>query len=673
MALSPSVPIAVVGVLTGAPVTSTVTVSRPVEPAAVTEDVENIVVTGSRREVAVSDSIVGVDVLSREDIEASGAEDVAELLEGQPGLQIDRSFSGAGIRIQGFDPVHTLILIDGQRVNGRINGTIDLQRIAAERIERVEIVKGAASALYGSDALAGVVNIITRAGREPFSASVHAAYGSLSPSSEPFSSNQTNTVDTSARISGRGKNWDVSLTGGFHRRDAFDLTPEDAATSGSELMSFNIEARGTYRFSETFSLTGRVDFFERQLNGIELGPELPDIPDVPGAPRPGRAIFDRRNRPRSYSASLQSKVELAREHDLEIITHFTRFEDLFERDQRQQTIQDTRQETTDNLGQLTLQYVGGLSDAHVLTAGTELLYERLATERLRGGRSDRGRVSVFVQDEWRPFNSLAFVPGFRLDIDTQFGTFPTPKLAVRYDLNSSIVLRGSYGFGFRAPGFRDLFIVFENPGAGYRVNGNDDLNPETSRNLTVGAELSLFQGTVARVEFYRNDISNLIAFLPDADVVPGELQTFTNGNIGSATTQGIETSLDIRWHRILRTDASYTYLDAQNLDEDRFLQGRARHRVTFRVRAESRDIGLSAWIRGTYVDSRPFYIPDEQDSSITVREIADAYTSVDARIAQNVGEHFTVFVGADNILNAGDPRFLAIPPFGIYGGLDARL
>ena len=662
----------VLGVLLGASQTSTVT--APASQTVVFDDeVETIVVTGSRREVALSDAIVGVDVLTREEIEASGAEDVAELLEGQPGLQIDRSFSGAGIRIQGLDPIHTLILIDGQRVNGRINGTIDLQRLTAERIERVEIVKGAASALYGSDALAGVVNIITRKGREPFSATIHAAYGSLSTNSDPFSSGQTNTVDGSARISGRGKKWDAALTGGFHRQDAFDLTPDDAATSGSELTSYNLEASGSYRFSESFSLSGRVDFFERRLNGIDLGPELPEVNDNPFVPQTGRAIYDRRNQPRTYSASLQPKIELAREHDLEITAYYTRFEDVFELDQRDQNELDTRQETTDDLGQLTVQYVGSLSDSHILTAGMEGLYERLATERLDGGSSDRGRISVFLQDEWRPFDSLAVVPGFRMDVDTQFGTFPTPKLALRYDLGSSVVLRGSYGFGFRAPGFRDLFLVFENPSAGYRVSGNPDLDPETSRNLTLGAEISLVRNTVFRFEFYRNDISNLIAFLSDAEPVPGQLQTFTNGNIGSAMTQGFEASVNIQWHRMLLTDGSYTLLDAQNLDEDRFLQGRARHRVTFRLRSQIREIGLSAWVRGTFVSSRPFYTPDADDTSVTIRTIADAYTTIDARIAQSVGEHITVFVGVDNLLNAGDPQFLAIPPFGIYGGLDARL
>ncbi len=630
-------------------------------------------VTGARREVQVSDAVVGVEVLSREAIEASGAEDLAELLEGQPGLQIERSFAGAAIRIHGLDPEHTLVLIDGQRVNGRINGVIDLQRIAAERIERVEVVKGAASALYGSDALAGVVNIITWAGREPLSATVHTAFGSLSATSEPFASDQSNTLDASARVAARGKGWEGSLTGGVHRQDAFDLSPRDAATTGSELASYNLEARGVLRLSDRVSVATRLDYFERRLAGIDLGPTLPEVDDNPFVSESSQAVYDRRNRQRTYSVSVQPRVEISQQHDLQLGIQFSRYDDEFELDQRDQDRLDSRQDTTDDLVQINAQYVGEIFDDHVFTAGFETQYERLTTDRILSGEADRGRVSLYVQNEWRPLDGLAVVPGFRLDVDTQFGTFPTPKLAVRYDLTSDIVLRSSYGFGFRAPDFRDLYLDFENQGAGYRVLGNPNLEPETSRSLTVAFEASMVADTLFRVEFYRNDVTNLIAFLSEPEIVAGQPQAFTNGNIESAVTQGVETSLVVQWLSFLRTDVSYTYLDARDDDNDRFLEARARHRLTFNLRAFSRKLGLRGWLRGTYVGSRPFYDPDPNDSAVTIETLADPYVSIDARVSQDIGDHFTVFVGVDNLLNAGDPRFLAIAPFGLYGGLNARL
>ena len=653
--------------------TITVAVQSPIAQPAPTlaEDIETITVTGSRREIAVSDAVVSTDVLTRDAVEASGAENLAELLEGQPGLQIIRSFSGAGISIQGFDPEYTLILIDGQRVNGRINGIVDLQRLSVENIERVEVVKGAASALWGADALAGVVNIITREGRESFAASVHGAYGSLSTTSQPFDADQTNTIDLSGRIFGSGKRWNASLTAGFHRQDAFDLAPDDLATSGSELTSFNIEARGRYRFSDSTDVLARVEYFERQLEGIDLGPERVEVPNNPFGQN--RAVFDRSNRTRTFSASLQPRLEINPNHDLELTAYFTRFNDEFESDQRDQTINDTLQETSDDLGQLNLKYVGSLGTDHIMVAGVEGLYRRLSTPRVRDGLTDRGRISAYAQDEWRPLQGLAVVPGFRVDVDSQFGTFPTPKLAVRYEVIRDVVLRSSYGLGFRAPDPRDQFLIFENPAAGYRVDGNPDLEPETSRNFLVSAEVQPFQHLSFRVEFYRNDITNLIAFVTDSDSDPNSLQMFTNDNIGSAVTQGIEAWVAIRWHSVFRSEVSYTYLDARDEDNDRFLQGRARHRATMTHRLDIRSIGMGGWIRGTVVGQRPFYAADPNDPETDITTIAEEYITADARIFQRIGEHFTVFVGVDNMTNAGDPQFLAIPPFGLYAGLDARL
>ena len=662
--------------LVGAAGSSTVSASLPdgglgLERGAVA--IEEIVVTGARREVRVSDAVVGVEVLSREAIEASGAEDLAELLEGQPGLQIERSFAGAAIRIHGLDPEHTLVLIDGQRVNGRVNGVIDLQRIAAERIERVEVVKGAASALYGSDALAGVVNIITRAGREPLSATVHAAFGSLSTTTDPFAADQSNTLDASARLAARGDGWEGGLTGGVHRQDAFDLSPQDAATTGSELTSYNLEARGTLHLSDRVTVAARLDYFERRLAGIDLGPALPEVNDNPFVSATSQAVYDRRNQQRTYAVSVQPRVELSPQHDLQLGIQLSRYDDVFELDQRNQDRLDSRQDTTDDLVQVTAQYVGEIFDDHLLTAGLETQYERLTTDRILSGEADRGRLSLYLQDEWRPVDGLAVVSGVRLDVDTQFGTFPTPKLAVRYDLTPDIVLRSSYGFGFRAPDFRDLYLDFENQSAGYRVVGNPSLRPETSRSLTVAVEASVVADTLFRVELYRNDVSNLIAFLSEPEVVAGQPQAFTNGNIESAVTQGVESSLVVQWLSFLRTDVSYTYLDARDEENDRFLEARAQHRLTFNVRAFSRTLGLRGWLRGTYVGQRPFYAPDPDDAEVTIETLADPYVTVDARVSQDVGDHFTVFVGVDNLLNAGDPRFLAIAPFGLYGGLNARL
>ena len=122
---------------------------------------EEITVTATRTDRTLAETVVATEVINREQIESSGASTAADLLETHPGVSTEQSFAGVAIRLQGLNPEHVLVLIDGQRVIGRKDGAIDLSRYPVDWIERIEIVKGPSSVLYGSDAMGGVINIIS--------------------------------------------------------------------------------------------------------------------------------------------------------------------------------------------------------------------------------------------------------------------------------------------------------------------------------------------------------------------------------------------------------------------------------------------------------------------------------------------------------------------------------
>lgn len=639
-------------------------------PETTPESVDTVVVTGARRAERLEDAVVAPEVVTRREIELSGAENVAELLQEHPGVQIDPSFAGAGIRLQGLDPEHTLILLDGMRLNGRVEGTIDLNRFPAERIERVEIIKGPASALYGSDALGGVVNIITRKPEKGIAADAHAAFGTLEGNDGLLDVGGPNTLDLSGRVSFGAERARGSVSAGLHHQGAFDLTPEDPATTGAQLDTWNVEGHGIFDLSPRARFDLRLDVARRELAAVEQGADLGESPDNPFRPDPVRAEFDRINRTTTLSASAGPTVDLAEGHTLRVLGFYTRFEDTFIRDQRGDDSSDLEQVTTDDVGQMTAQYDGKLSDAHQLTVGLEGLYERIGSERLRSGQGDRGRFSVFGQHEWAIVERLSVVPGFRLDVDSQFGAFPAPKIALRWDPIDALALRASYGLGFRAPLVRELFLFFDNPGAGYLVQGNPDLEPEKSRGLNVSAQLSLdrtpFRNVTVRLDGYRNDVDDLIVFVPGP---PSQPQIFINDNVESAVTQGIEGFVRVEWIDGFSTDASYTYLDARDLERDRALPGRSPHRVTFRALLDYDPWGLSAWVRGSWVDEAPFFF--EEDGGARFRtEFAPAHVNLDVRLQQRIGDHISTFVGADNLLDAGDPALLPIAPRGVYAGVN---
>lgn len=644
---------------------------KPESVGAQSPSVTRVVVTGSRRAERQSEAAVRTEVLSRRDVELSGAEELAELLQEVPGLQITQSFAGAGIQLRGLDPQHTLIILDGQRVNGRVDGTFDLGRIPAERIERVEIVKGPASALYGSDALAGVVHIITRDPEPGIEASAHLAVGSLEDGSRSLVDPQgPNTFDASARLAAAGPKWRGGLTGGFHHRGAYDLAPEDAATTGSQLESWDLEAHGSVDLSSSLRLRLRADVFQRRQQGVELGPQV-QADDNPFREPGTRARYDRSNQTTTWSVTGGPAWEVAPGHDLRVDLSFSRFEDDFVRDQAGDDVSDLNQTTVDDLAQLTAQYAGSLGAEHELTAGFETLYEGVSSERLRTGEGTRARAGFYAQYQWTYAERLKVVPGIRLDLDSQFGAYPAPKLSVRYAPVEELAFRASYGLGFRAPSVRELYLIFENPGAGYVVEGNPDLRPETSRGLTAALDLRFeprpIQAIEFTAEFFRNDVDDLIAFLPSGASTSAGL-FFTNDNIEAAVTQGVETLATVRWTPELETEVGYMFLDSADLLRDRPLPGRSPHRVTFRARLDHRRWGLSGWIRGAWNDTAFQYL-DGADGDVTTLEVP-AYATLDLRIEKTVGRHVALFAGADNLLDAGDPQLLPIIPRSIYAGIN---
>lgn len=384
----------------------------------------------------------------------------------------------------------------------------------------------------------------------------------------------------------------------------------------------------------------------------------------------GGALFDRRNRSLSYSGSLSPTWRLG-DTQLRGSLYLTSFHDDFLQDQRSSN-EFIQQTTVERLAQLSAQVDHHFSAAHLTSFGVDGLLETIESSRLEGGAGDRARLSVFGQHEWSIVEEpwLVLVPSARLDLDSQFGRYLTPKLAARLDLGDWAVLRFSLGTAFRAPSFRELLLLFENPSAGYVVSGNPELAPETSRSLQAGLELRPWSGAWLLLNLYRNDIDNLIMILSDAS--GGFLSRFAYRNVARALTQGLEATLRVEPTSWLELEGSYTYLDGIDLDAARPLEGRAPHRVTYRLRAWSSSLGGSLALRGTWVSVRPFYDQVRPDGTIGPVE-APAYQSFDLRLEQSLGQHLSAFAGIDNVLGAGTDDPVPLAPRTFYFGLDGRL
>jgi outer membrane receptor for ferrienterochelin and colicins len=620
---------------------------EPVAPAEppVDEPVAQTVVTASRSPERLENTPVATEVITRAEIAASGARDAAELLAAHPGLEVASTFAGSNLRVQGLGSEYALVLVDGERVTGRVNGAIDLSRLSMEDIEQVEIVKGPSSVLYGSDAVAGVVNFITRRARKPLGAEMRLSYGSLQ------------WIDLDATAEARREDWGLRVSGGLQRRDAYDLEPLDISTTGSSLSGFNVSARGDLQREGPLELSGTVSYERRVQRGVDLGDT--------------GAIFDRASRDDELTVRLSPAWHLGGAVTLRTDGHYTGFKRRYVNDQRQASALDTVEDTRDQLARLGAQLDARLGERHALVAGVELLGEYLRSDRLEDASGDRGRLSLYAQDTWTvvPQPNLALVPGVRLDSDTQFGSAVTPRLALRVDPLSRLTLRASYGWGLRAPSFQELLLDFENPAVGYTVHGNPDLKPERSRSVSVSAEVRPASASLLWVNLFRHSLRDMISFNLEQDP---EGMRFVYANLDRASVRGGELGVRQKLPGSVQVELGYTLTDGRDRETDEPLEGQARHRLTGQVTWRFRPWGLETWVRGALVGSRPFY-PDTGGDGVADPYRAKSYVTLDARISRQLPAGLRLFAAGSNLLDAGNPVDLPIPPRLLQAGLSAQL
>lgn len=594
------------------------------------------VVSASRTERALDDAPVSTLLIGRREIEASRARDLAELLETVPGVAIDRrSAFGAGVQLQGLSSRHVLVLVDGQRLTGASGDRLDLTRLPLEHVAQIEIVKGASSSLYGSEAMGGVIHLRTRRAGRPLEGNAKILGGSAGWDA-------TGTVATA-----QGGSL-LRLTGGMRQQAPYRLTPNATATSGAGTLDGHLELRGEHRLSRLLTVAATANYLHRDLESVDAGQ--------------GRTVFDRRNQIDTLSLTLQPRLAWDEDSALSFSLHTSHTFDTLLQDQRGSSALDQLQRSRQHLWQGGVQWDEALG-AHRVSVGVDVLHERLDSPRLPADRGERTRPAVFVQDDIQLADGLAITPGLRFDHDTWFGSHLSPKIALRASPWEPVTVRLSYGQGFRAPDFQELLLLFDNPSVGYRVEGNPDLRPETSHSATAGVEVRASRWLSFEVGAFLHRLDDLIQSTPLSAGGPDEPMRFGYRNIGEARSQGIETMVRLRPVRALRLELAYTLTDARNLSDDRPLGGRALHRATLSSTWTPLE-GTQLTARGAVVGERIFF-PLEGDG----RVVSPPYAHFDLRASQRITGSIDLLGGVDNVFDTWQQDTLPIRPRSLWAGV----
>ncbi|MEC7987031.1 MAG: TonB-dependent receptor [Myxococcota bacterium] len=608
-----------------------------------TESDGEIVVTGTRTEILAEDSTVSVEVISAEKLRDFGPGDLTDALQQLAGVNIQRGVLGSSPTLQGFDPKHTLVLVNGQRLLGSKNGIIDLSRISITNIERIEIIRGAASVLYGSDAMGGVINIITKEAQDPFlveSTYQHGTYG---------------MIQADGRIGFQREDFGYVLSANFRTGDGYDLDTTTESTDGSDFRQLELGYQNHVFVNDAMRLESRASYIARDSKRVSSN---------------GKAVYDQAKRFEEAMLQVTPSWKPSETSNLSATINASAYRDQFLQDQRHAVSLDSFQQTDQRLGALVIQhdhFLGG----HLLTEGVEAQFEFIETERLVDERANRERMALYIQDQWNDIGGrdVHLLSGIRLDMDSWFGFYPTPNVALRFDPLPAFRVRMVYGMGYRAPSFKELFLFFENPSAGYVVEGNPSLKPETSQSFQ--AEFEVFLPFFNfNANFFRNNIENLIMVASATSSTEEQLR-WTYENNAQAYTQGIELRLNAPVLPILSINGNYNLIDTKDIEQDRPLEGRARHNASAGLRLVF-DTGTMLQGNASFVGPRSFYFDvdgDGQEDSVQ----SDPYSMLNVRIAQKIGDQFELFIGANNILDAGESDFLNIQPRWFHAGLGGRI
>ncbi len=609
------------------------------EPTVDLFQMDEVVVTGTKTERRLKDTPVITEVITRSEIEATGAENIGEVLEHRVGVVVHRDAHGDGVQLQGLDSDYILILLDGEPQVGRIAGKLDLARIAVENVERIEIVKGASSALFGNAAMGGVINVITRKASSPFAVQ--------------FTNNfeTHNTIDSRSAVELKRDKFNALLTLAANHRSPIDLDESNLTTTIDGYQNWTHSARTEYQLTPKATLLFSGQYFAQKQEGVSENEGV---------------VFDRLGDIDNFIGSVGTGYQLGSGSQLMGKIYATRYRDESTVIDRDTSLTASSNVTVQDLIKGEAQFDTALGSKNQLTVGAELIFENLESQRITGGEKNLTTDSLFFQNEFRPMANLAFVLGGRLDYHSEFGTHFSPKLSGMYRVARDVTIRTSYGQGFRAPDFKDLYLDFSNPTSGYQVLGNPALQPESSGSWNLGVEYQFKSALIGRVHLYRNNLKNLIEAERIGQSVLGGSK-FQYFNISEAFTEGFEVELSTRSIGGLSATIGYAYLNGEDKETGLTLLNRSKHSGNLKLAYASRGSGFGVDLRGRYASKWGFF--DDGDKVLEDEEYAPSNWIWNIRGSKQVLNWLKASIGVNNIFDFKIPTFYTFTGRSFYGGL----
>lgn len=640
-----------------------------------TKQLDRVVITATRTERDISDVPASVSVITTEDIENSAAQSVDQLLQGMAGVDVRHGMGVLSVGTSnkvilrgmgGLTEARALMLIDGVPVNEVYNGGIEWNQLPVEDIERIEVVRGAASALYGSNAMGGVINIITKKPSEQTQAKLALGYGSM------------DTRDGAASISGAAGKWGYRLSGGVLRSDGYQpLQEEDLKATSIDKGTERENLRGvlSYDLSDASLLSLTGDYYHNQTTGTY------DIPDYNPFEQENTALTakyaNRLGESREICATVYGKSEDSSYDNVNYSTGYTT--------KRSDSVSEQK-----NIGgnlQCTLPLSTSGGGNHFVTTGLDVRQGEIDRKDAYYDGSDRliqvkGRqryAGLYAQDEiflmdgdfvlnvggrydyWKNYD------GYNYDtvaspVETNFTDAShqsfNPKLGAIYQLGPTTAIRTSIGKAFRAPTLYDLYRTYiASSTTIYYPNAN--LGPEKVLSYEVGIDQQLGKSANLTATAYYNDAEDFISTLSVTCTDSAFTRCYEKQNVGRVSTKGIEVDLryDITRHWMISASYTYNRSEVETYDPDPSLEGNLLPDTPENKGALNlifSDFSLfTAKATARYVGKR--YSDDKNETAY------DSYTLVDLRLSRDMGKNFHLSLDVNDLFDETYTEYYVSP------------
>jgi outer membrane receptor for ferrienterochelin and colicins len=651
---------------------------------------DEVIVTATRTKRQLSSLPLPAQIISNKEIKAINSVRLTDVLNEQTGLITVPDFGGGeGIQLQGVDAQYTLILVDGVPLVGRLAGTLDINRLTVGNIRKIEIVKGASSSLYGSEALGGVINIITEKPKDGIK-------GNLSYSYRTFATN-----DLSTTIS--YKKSDAYISAFFNRfsSNGYDLNPVDETQTVTPYENFTFDIKAKIDVHEKTSISFYGRYFNQDQDNI------------------GSNTFQGKSTINEWNLQLKGEHEFNSKWKSTLELYGTNYN---AREYLDDLTTETRFSSSDYdqiLLRPELRTTYKLNNKHSFITGIGMNHESLDRTYF-DVRPIFNAPYIYAQYDGDLSDKFNIIIGSRFDAHNEYASQLSPKAAIRYEFNDKISVKGSAGYGYKAPDFRQLYFDFTNATVGYTVLGYNmvptllpqldaageisnilvplsefegDLKAESSIAYNLGSTWNIHEKLQFSANLFRNDFNNLIDTRVIANKVNGQ-NVFSYYNVNKSFTQGIETNTTYQPSKRIKLSLGYQLLYAKDKDalsafkngeifarlsttspsfvlseDDYFgLFNRSRHMLNFKCFYKITSWKADFNIRGTYRSKYGLFDTNGNSYLDNYDEFVNAYSIWDVAFNKEVFKKYTIGVGIDNVFGFTDTQNISnIPGRLIYG------